>query len=156
MQLAIASPAGPLVLTEQAGKIVSLNFADRPAAGKSLASPLLREAAKQLAAYFARRLEDFDLPLAADGTPFQKLVWRRMQKIRYGETMSYGEMAEALSTGPRAIGGACAGNPICILIPCHRVLGAHGALGGYSGAGGLATKRYLLELEGATARARCA
>ena len=88
------------------------------------------------------------LPLAPAGSPFEKRVWSAMQKIPYGETRCYGDLASDIRSAPRAVGGACGKNPIPIVIPCHRVL-AKAGLGGYSGAGGLDTKQALLRLEGA-------
>jgi methylated-DNA-[protein]-cysteine S-methyltransferase len=143
--LSIPSPTGPLTIDEIDDVIVAIRWADAPS---SNGSPLLAEAARQLAAYFDGRLCDFDLPLAPGGSPFAARVWSAMQKIPYGETRSYGDLAEAIGSAPRAVGGACGKNPIPIVIPCHRVL-AKAGLGGYSGAGGLATKRHLLALEGA-------
>jgi methylated-DNA-[protein]-cysteine S-methyltransferase len=109
----------------------------------------LRRAADQLAEYFAGQRRDFDLPLAPEGTEFQQRVWHRMTKIPYGKTMTYGDLARAIGSAPRAVGGACGRNPIAIILPCHRVIGGSGALTGYSGAGGINTKQFLLELEGA-------
>jgi methylated-DNA-[protein]-cysteine S-methyltransferase len=111
-------------------------------------SPLLLEAERQLAGYFARRLRRFDLPLRARGTPFQQRVWALMRDIPYGETATYGGMAMALASGPRAVGTACGRNPLPIVVPCHRVLGRGGSEGGFSGGQGLPTKRQLLALEG--------
>src|SRR5690606_15387258 len=92
------------------------------------------------------------LPLAPAGTAFQRSVWSHMVRIPHGRTETYAGLARALGSGPRAVGMACAANPIPILIPCHRVVAAGGALHGYSGGEGLATKQHLLELEGALAR----
>jgi methylated-DNA-[protein]-cysteine S-methyltransferase len=111
-------------------------------------SAALDEAARQLDRYFARKLKRFDLPLANPGTPFQRRVWAMMRDIPYGETATYGGMAMALGSGPRAVGMACARNPIPIIVPCHRVLGSGGTEGGFSGGRGLPTKRQLLEIEG--------
>lgn len=109
--------------------------------------PLLQEAEEQLNEYFAGVRREFDLPLAPQGTPFQQAVWAELQKIPYGETRTYGQLAAALGKprASRAVGGACHCNPVAILIPCHRVVGANGSLTGY--AGGLDIKEYLLELE---------
>lgn len=151
--LVIKSPVGPLVLREENGCIVGLDWGDavsgnRPANVASMrGSALLRRAADELAEYFAGKRRDFDLPLNPSGTAFQKSVWQRMRKIPFGATRSYGELAWALRTSPRAVGQACGHNPIAILIPCHRVVGSTGALGGYSGRGGITTKKRLLELE---------
>lgn len=111
---------------------------------------LLGLAREQLADYFDGHLTEFKLPLAPLGTPFQHKVWRAMCDIPYGEVRSYGELAKALKTGPRPVGMACARNPLPVFIPCHRVVGANGTLTGYSGGNGLATKDFLLGLEGLT------
>ena len=141
--LSIPSPIGPLTIEEQDDKIVAINWSKGPAGN---GSPLLNEAARQLAAYFDGKLSRFDLPLAPAGSPFEKRVWSAMQKIPYGETRCYGDLAAAIQSAPRAVGGACGKNPIPIVIPCHRVL-AKGGLGGYSGGAGLPTKQFLLNLE---------
>jgi len=141
--LSIPSPIGQLTIDEIDDAIVAIRWADAPAGN---GSPLLAETARQLAAYFDGRLSRFDLPLAPAGSPFETRVWSAMQAIPYGETRSYGDLAKAVGSAPRAVGGACGKNPIPVVIPCHRVL-AKGGLGGYSGAGGLATKQHLLALE---------
>jgi methylated-DNA-[protein]-cysteine S-methyltransferase len=111
--------------------------------------PLLRRAGEQLTAYFEGRRRTFSLPLAPVGTPFQRRVWMELQRIPYGETLSYSQLARRAGR-PRAIraaGAANGKNPISIVIPCHRVVGKEGSLTGYGG--GLETKRALLDLEGA-------
>jgi methylated-DNA-[protein]-cysteine S-methyltransferase len=143
--LSIPSPVGRLTIEECGDKIVAIRWGEGPGGN---GSPLLAEAARQLAAYFDGRLRDFDLPLAPAGTAFEGRVWTAMREIPYGETRSYGVLAGATGSAPRAVGRACGKNPIPIVIPCHRVL-AKGGLGGYSGEGGLATKQHLLALEGA-------
>ncbi|MCY4394356.1 MAG: methylated-DNA--[protein]-cysteine S-methyltransferase [Rhodospirillaceae bacterium] len=110
-------------------------------------SPLLNRAVHQLNAYFFCGLRHFDLPLAPQGTAFQRAVWQQMQAIPYGDTRTYGEIARWLRSAPRPVGTACGRNPIPIVIPCHRVVASDG-LGGYSGDGGADTKQWLLELEG--------
>src|SRR5712691_4204786 len=140
--LSISSPVGQLTIDEADGAIVGIRWADAPAGN---GSPLLAEAARQLAAYFDGRLHRFDLPLAPAGTAFEARVWAAMQRIPYGETRCYGDLAQAVDSAPRAVGGACGKNPIPIVIPCHRVL-AKGGLGGYSGEGELVTKQRLLEI----------
>jgi methylated-DNA-[protein]-cysteine S-methyltransferase len=109
-------------------------------------SPLIRETHRQLALYFDRRLQDFDLPIEADGTPFARDVWQIMRAIPYGRTLTYGEVAAKLQMPAQAIGQACGQNPIAVIIPCHRIVGA-GTMGGYSSELGLAAKSYLLDLE---------
>lgn len=110
--------------------------------------PLLRQARSELQDYFAKRRRVFTLPLRAEGTPFQRAVWAAMYAIPYGETRSYGELAKAIGRPAafRAVGQACGRNPISIIQPCHRVLAANGALGGFRS--GLDNKRQLLALEG--------
>ena len=107
------------------------------------------QAKRQLLAYFAGRRQSFDLPLAPHGSATEQRVWQLMAEIPYGETRSYGDLGRALDLPPRLIGQACGRNPLPVFIPCHRVVGADGSLGGYSGAGGAETKRRLLQLEGA-------
>ena len=146
--LSISSPIGQLTIEEAGDAIVAIRWDDAPAARSAgNGSALLAEAAEQLDAYFAGRLTRFDLPLAPSGSPFETRVWTAMRAIPYGETRCYGDLAEIVGSAPRAIGRSCGTNPIPIVIPCHRVLAKTG-VGGYSGAGGLATKRHLLALEG--------
>jgi methylated-DNA-[protein]-cysteine S-methyltransferase len=142
-----------LVIDEADDAIVAIRWAPYPNDDEhaSNGSPLLAAAARQLDAYFAGKLADFDLPLHPAGSDFERRVWAQMQTIPYGKTRSYGELAEAIGSAPRAVGGACGKNPIPIVIPCHRVL-AKAGMGGYSGAGGLKTKHALLALEGALTR----
>lgn len=143
--VSLHSRTGELTVFEDAGKIVSLDWGRAP---NPETTPLLKDAAEQLRAYFDGSLKNFDLPLNPAGTSFQQKVWQQMQVIPYGKTRTYGELASRLNSGPRPVGGACGRNPIPIIIPCHRVVGGAG-LGGYSGAGGLETKKTLLVLEGA-------
>jgi len=143
--LSIPSPVGQLTIDESDDRIVAIRWADAPSGN---GSPLLAEAACQLAAYFDGKLSRFDLPLAPGGSPFEARVWLAMQAIPYGQTRFYGDLAHAIGSAPRAVGRACGTNPIPIVIPCHRVLAKTG-LGGYSGEGGLKTKQRLLALEGA-------
>jgi methylated-DNA-[protein]-cysteine S-methyltransferase len=115
-------------------------------------NPFLREALEQLRAYFAGELRDFDLPLDMQGTGFQKRVWNELCTIAYGETRSYSGIAKAIGApkAVRAVGAANGRNPIPIVVPCHRVIGADGSLTGYGG--GLPLKRFLLDLEARHAR----
>ena len=112
-------------------------------------NPLALEAARQLRAYFAGELRQFDLPLDLHGTDFQRRVWKKLVGIPYGETRSYRQIAQAIGSpqAVRAVGAANGANPIPIVVPCHRVIGASGKLVGYGG--GLPLKKRLLELEGA-------
>jgi methylated-DNA-[protein]-cysteine S-methyltransferase len=143
--VSIGSPIGCLTVTAAADAIVAIRWGD---GGDSVGTPLLTEAGRQLAAYFAGRLRHFDLPLAPAGSPFEQQVWAAMREIPYGRTARYGELAMIVGSAPRAIGRACGRNQIPIMIPCHRVVGA-GGIGGYSGGAGLPTKRALLALEAA-------
>lgn len=145
----VPSPLGALTVTEAAGAIVRLSW--RGNASPSAPTPLLAEAARQLAAYFDKRLRDFDLPLRPAGSLFQQAVWLAMCRIPAGTTRSYGAIAVEVGAPARAVGGACGSNPIPIIIPCHRILATGGSLGGYSGEGGAETKLFLLALEGAEA-----
>lgn len=111
--------------------------------------PTVDRAAAQLGAWFARERERFDLPLAPRGSAFQRRVWAALVAVPYGTTASYREIATAIGqpTATRAVGAANGRNPIPLIIPCHRVIGADGALVGYSGGGGIETKRTLLDFE---------
>jgi len=114
------------------------------------ASEPFEDARTQLAEYFAGRRRRFELPLAMDGTPFQRRVWQALREIPYGRTTSYGELAHRIGRSPsasRAVGMANGRNPIAVVVPCHRVVGADGSLTGFGG--GLERKRLLLELEAA-------
>jgi len=144
--LTCSSPLGDLTLFEEDGAIIALEWG---AADGGEKTPLLTEAVRQLDAYFDGALKRFDLPLRPEGTAFQRKLWKALEEIPYGQTLSYGELAHKIDSGPRAIGGACGKNPIPIIVPCHRVLASGGKMGGYSGLDGLDTKRILLRLEGA-------
>ncbi|WP_144184536.1 methylated-DNA--[protein]-cysteine S-methyltransferase [Elioraea rosea] len=146
--LTLHSPLGEITVFEEDGRIVALDFGR--GAGVAEATPLLARARRQLDAYFDDPRSAFDLPLAPAGTAFQRKVWDEMLAIPPGRTRRYGEIAAALGSSARAVGGACGANPIPIIIPCHRVVGS-GALGGYSGGEGADTKRYLLAHEHADA-----
>jgi methylated-DNA-[protein]-cysteine S-methyltransferase len=118
-------------------------------AGAVSTNPLLLDAAHQLRAYFAGKLREFDLPLAARGTPFQRQVWEAVSAIPYGSTATYAEIAAAVGrpSACRAVGAANGRNPLPVIVPCHRVIGVAGGLTGYGG--GLERKRSLLDLEAA-------
>jgi methylated-DNA-[protein]-cysteine S-methyltransferase len=149
------SPIDDLRVVSRGGKIAAIEFSPflgsptgEPIGDRDDDNPLLREAVAQLAAYFARDLKEFDLPLAPRGTAFQQRVWDQLLTVGWGETASYGEVARRLgmtNAASRAVGLANGRNPIPIVIPCHRVIGANGTLTGY--AGGLPRKQLLLELE---------
>jgi methylated-DNA-[protein]-cysteine S-methyltransferase len=145
----IDSPVGRLALEADDDCVTLVRWASPGERARAEApNPVLKEATRQFDRYFGRKLRRFELPLAARGTDFQKRVWAMMREIPFGETATYGGMAMALDSGPRAIGMARGRNPIPIIVPCHRVLGAGGKEGGFSGGRGLPTKRQLLALEG--------
>lgn len=144
-QFTMQSPLGFLTVTEENGTITSLRFGGERETVPP--TPLLREAYRQLTAYFSGTRRTFDLPLSPCGTPFQTAVWQALCAIPYDEKRTYGEIAAAIGrpNACRAVGMACHVNPIAIVIPCHRVIGKSGSLTGY--AGGLAVKQFLLSLE---------
>lgn len=139
------SPIGPLLLVEDGGQMAEIRFAegDEPDRDKT---PLLTRARSQIEEYFAGRRKKFDLPLVPARTGFQQRVRETMISIPWGQTLSYGEIAHIAGGAPRAVGQACGANMLPLVVPCHRVLAATG-IGGYSGAKGLDTKRFLLTLE---------
>jgi len=142
-----------LRLVASATGIRAIEFDPRPVSEcqRNDRNPLLMEAARQLRAYFAGQLREFQLPLDVQGTEFQERVWSQVAAIPYGETRSYLQISTAIGSprAVRAVGAANGANPVPIVVPCHRVIGAKGKLVGYGG--GLAMKRRLLELEGAMA-----
>lgn len=164
----VSSPLGSLTVTATETAIVKLDWGSRGASRPSFAADetpataanLLAEAARQLEIYFRDGKFQFNLPLEPAGTDFQRAVWDFMLAIPAGRTRSYGEAASAVTSvsaanaetntpNARAVGSACGANPIPVIIPCHRILAAGGDAGGYSGKGGLETKRWLLRHEGA-------
>ena len=148
--LSVTTQFGRLAVTAQDGAITKLVWSSvDDGVGNGETPPLLQEAAAQLRAYDKGQLQVFDLPLRVLGSPFQQAVCDAMLAIPYGDTCTYGDIAKALNHPAQAVGGACGGNPIPIIIPCHRVMGAGGRLTGFSGAGGVETKVALLRHEGA-------
>jgi methylated-DNA-[protein]-cysteine S-methyltransferase len=145
----IDSPLGRLALESAGDALTGVRWASANERSRDEGnSPVLREAARQLDRYFKGRLTRFDLKTDPPGTAFQRKVWKTMRAVPFGKTATYGGIAMALGSGPRAVGMACGANPMVIVTPCHRVLGSGGAIGGYSGGEGLPTKRKLLALEG--------
>ena len=150
-----ASPLGRILLASDGEALVGLWFEGQKHFGAGLAGegaeeplPVFDQAVRWLDRYFSGREPDFTPPLRPRGTAFQKAVWRRLLDIPYGHTVPYGEIAASLGLPPgaaRAVGGAVGRNPISLMIPCHRVVGANGSLTGY--AGGIERKKRLLELE---------
>jgi len=144
-RLSVETPVGVLTLTEEGGAITRVDWQE----GGVDDTPLLRRARQQVTEYFAGARQTFDLPLRVDGSAFQRAVCAAMLEIPFGETRTYGEIARELGQSAQAVGRACGHNPIPVLIPCHRVMGADGKLTGYSGQGGVETKVALLRHEGA-------
>jgi methylated-DNA-[protein]-cysteine S-methyltransferase len=155
MWTVMTSPVGDLRIVEQTGVVTAIEFSPfttgvsgRPRGDRDDAHPVLVETVRQLTEYFARDRKDFDLPLGPQGTDFQRTVWDALLGIAYGDTASYGQIAHRIgktNAASRAVGLANSQNPIPIVIPCHRVIGANGTLTGY--AGGLERKQLLLEIE---------
>lgn len=145
-RILVSTPLGSLTLAEEDGALTQVLFGDCAEAERR--TPLLEEAQRQLAEYFAGMRRSFELPLNPRGTAFQKAVWEVLEAIPYGETRSYGDIARAVGRERafRAVGMANHKNPIPIIIPCHRVIGADGSMTGYGG--GLDKKKFLLRLEG--------
>ena len=139
------SPVGPLTIVVENDAVVALDWV-RPQHDDS--HPVLTAALGQLREYFAKQRTVFDLPLALHVSDFQKRFGAALCDIPYGETRTYGDLAKVMHRPAQAIGQACGANPIAVIIPCHRVMGANGLVG-YSGAGGVETKVKLLQLEGA-------
>jgi methylated-DNA-[protein]-cysteine S-methyltransferase len=156
----LPSPIGPLTIVAEDGSVVALYMEaqQRRPADVSLGAPgdpsaePFAAAAQQFAAYFAGELTAFDLPIAPAGTEFQRSVWTALQTIPYGQTWSYGQLADKIGNpaAVRAVGLANGRNPVAIVIPCHRVIGSDGSLTGYGG--GLDRKRFLLDLEARSAQ----
>lgn len=146
------SPVGRLRLVSNGDSLTAIEWENLQGAapeGEEHSDPALAACANQLQEYFAGQRQDFDLPLSAQGTEFQKNVWTALRAIPYGELRSYRDIAESLENpkAVRAVGAANGRNPLPIVVPCHRVIGSDGSLTGF--AGGLEAKKVLLRLEGA-------
>jgi methylated-DNA-[protein]-cysteine S-methyltransferase len=150
------SPVGPLTLLAGPGGLKGLSFPGRGRPPTGAVQRSMPAVTDQLEAYFAGELQDFELELDLDGTPLQRAVWRELEEIPYGTTTSYGELAARVDASlyrsdvapyhrARAVGAANGRNPVAIIVPCHRVIGADGSLTGYGG--GLQRKQALLDLE---------
>jgi methylated-DNA-[protein]-cysteine S-methyltransferase len=147
----VALPGFALGIACDDDEITTIDFLE-PRAEVAPRALLAREAVRQMRAWLADPRFEFALPLRVAGTPFQRRVWQAIAAIPFGSTRSYGEVAQALASGPRAVGGACGANPYPIIVPCHRVLAANGGLGGFGGnRHSLDIKRWLLGREGRSA-----
>jgi methylated-DNA-[protein]-cysteine S-methyltransferase len=155
-QLSLHTPIGPITVSAEADAIVAVDWGW--GRDQDPAVPLLLRARSWLHAYFDGEAGAMDLPLAPAGTAYRQRVWSTIGAIAPGETRSYQAVAQLAGGSPRSVGGAMATNPIPILIPCHRVIGSgppgRGAIGGYSGGEGIATKTFLLDLERRAAASR--
>lgn len=152
-----ASPLGPILLASDGEALTGLWFEGQERFGSTLEDDreagrpeLFGEAVRWLDAYFSGQAPAFMPRLNLHGTPFQQKVWAKLLEIPCGQTVTYGQLAACLGASPRAVGGAVARNPVSLIVPCHRVVGANGALTGY--AGGLERKKWLLKLERGTAK----
>ena len=141
-----SSPIGIVRLTEEDGAITRIELSDVVGAA-SAPTPLMHEAEMQIMAYLEGKRRLLDFPIRMMGTPFQQRVWRALQQIPYGTTRTYGEIATAIGNprASRAVGMACNKNPLLLIVPCHRIVGAGGKLTGF--AYGMNAKQWLLELE---------
>ena len=148
----VRTPFAVLGLRELAGRIIAIDYLSLSSAELAPASALAAEASRQLLAYVDDPEARFDLPLTRNGTAFEQRVWTTIAKIPAGQVRTYGDVAKLVRSVPRAVGGACARNPLPLIIPCHRVVAAGGRIGGFMGgtdAAPLAIKRWLLRHEGA-------
>jgi methylated-DNA-[protein]-cysteine S-methyltransferase len=147
----LETPLGTLQITAEEHGLTTVNYSnDTPTKSPDQSQhPVLTKTVTQLNEYFDHKRENFDIPLVLKGTDFQQKVWKQLQQIPYGQTITYSELAKRLGDPQkaRAVAGANGLNPIPIIIPCHRVIGADNKLTGYSG--GIARKEFLLKLEGA-------
>lgn len=144
----IDTPVGPVRITVAGGVVAAVDHVQDPSDEAPPTDKLLRKAIRQIEEYFAGKRRRFDLPMAPAASPFQARVRQAIIDIPYGEAASYGGVAHILNSGPRAVGQACGRNDLVLLVPCHRVIGAGGALGGYGSTSGLERKRRLLAFEG--------
>lgn len=146
----LPTPVGNMGFAASANGIVCLSYAPKQCKPRMPSGGFAFEVYQQLLEYFNRRRTSFDLPLDPEGTRYQKQVWRQLSKIQWGDSMTYGEIAKKINSGPRAVGNACRSNPISIIVPCHRVV-RKSDIGGYSGCvkgQPIMRKTWLLDHEG--------
>jgi methylated-DNA-[protein]-cysteine S-methyltransferase len=147
----LRTPFAVLGIRTGAGAVTGIEYLPASERAQAPTDPIAERACRQLERYLDDAQFRFTVPLAPKGTPFRRRVWDALTTIPIGESRTYGEMARKLATAPRAVGGACGANPIALVIPCHRVVGSQGALGGFMGATDgdpIAIKRWLLQHEG--------
>lgn len=149
-QAVVNYPFAPVGIAITEGRLKALDYLTRPQRAYRREVPGLSRVIHAIQAYLRDPKSGFDLELVLDGTPFQQCVWQALRKIPSGRTLTYGELAEKIGSGPRAVGNACRANPCPLIVPCHRVVGVRG-LGGFAGERGgekLEIKRWLLRHEG--------
>ncbi len=147
----VRAPFGVLGVRTEGGRVTAIEYLPRSERAQKPADPVAARAVRELERYLADPRHRFTLPLAPRGTEFQRRVWDAISAIPLGESRTYGEIARKVRSAPRAVGQACGANPIALVVPCHRVVGSLGALGGFMNAADgdpLAIKRWLLEHEG--------
>lgn len=143
----IKTPIGLVTIETDDNALTLLGFGAHGKTTGALKNRIAEEVALQLNAYFDGKLVQFDLPICTKGSPFRQKVWQALCTVPYGETRTYGEIARQVDSAPRAVGGACSANPISIIVPCHRITGSGGWIGGFTGGEGCATKQLLLKHE---------
>ena len=147
------TPVGALILQSNNSAITRVSWADHGNPMPSGQSDRICDfAARELQFYFSGRLKTFSVPVALDGSALQLRVWEVMTNIPFGEVLTYGDVARDVGSGPQAVGTACGQNPIPVIIPCHRIVGAGGKLTGFSGGTGIETKAFLLDYESGQGR----
>jgi len=147
----VRTPFAVLGIRTAGGKVTGIEYLPRTERAQAPSDPVAAQAVRELERYFADPRHRFTLPLAPRGTEFQRRVWAAIAAIPVGESRTYGEIARKVRSAPRAVGQACGANPIALVVPCHRVVGSMGALGGFMNTDGgdpIAVKRWLLEHEG--------
>ena len=137
---------GWITASEEEGNIIEIKFSKKKNIGKS---KVLKQLKKEIKFFFSKSKKKIKLPLKIQGSKLQKKIWNELKKIPYGKTKSYGEISKKLKTSPRYVGNVCGQNRHLLVIPCHRVIRSDGKLGGFSGTGGIKTKKKLLKFEGA-------
>jgi len=149
----VSTPIGPLRVDSDGAAVTRVSWVeDDTETGPGDPDAVCHQAKDQLEAYFLGDLLDFTVPVALSGSPLQLGVWGEMQKIPFGSVATYGDVAHTIDSEPQAVGTACGQNPIPIIVPCHRIVGAGGKLVGFSGGQGIETKSYLLDLESGQGR----
>lgn len=152
-QKTLVTPVGALTLSSNGRAITRVAWSRSDEEAENIQSdPILEAAASEIERYFAGSLTRFQTPVHLEGSPLQLGVWEAMRAIPFGQVLTYGDVARAVGSKPQAVGTACGQNPIPVIVPCHRVVGAGGKLTGFSGGNGIETKAFLLDLESGQGR----